>query len=140
MARFRSGLVSEGALDTELAALGRERRMVREQLATAEQACLATGAATARLGVVSAWLATLRRSLPSATPEQRRALLRELVQPHSVPIVQGRALLDVHLPIPGSATSRGEGDVVPFVIVHSTGYRIAHEAIGISTLRIRRVA
>lgn len=110
MARRRRDQITEGALDTELAALGRERKAVRRQLETAESAIAATTSARARLEAASATVAALRDALPHATPEQRRALLRELVHDGGVVIRDGRALLDLRLLLGEAATSRGVHD------------------------------
>jgi DNA invertase Pin-like site-specific DNA recombinase len=142
MARFRRGLVSEGALDAELAAIGRERAAVRDQLATAERALGATASAQDRLRAAGDALAQLRDALPLATPEQRRALLRELAHDGGVVIDDGRARLDLRLLRPAEATSRdGAGGASPRIaLVMRSGYRKQHGANRAVALRIRRVA
>lgn len=97
MVRFRRGSVSEGALDAELAAIGRERAMVARQLEAAERALAASEGGAERLESAAALLARLRAALPSATPDQRRALLRELAGPGGVVIADGRVRLDLRV-------------------------------------------
>jgi hypothetical protein len=84
LARFRRGAIGEPAMDAELAALGRERAMLREQVATAERARTATIRATRRLSDAEAIVARLRERLATATPEERRAIVATLVEPGGV--------------------------------------------------------
>jgi site-specific DNA recombinase len=133
MARYRRGQLSQGALDTELEALGRERVMFREQLATAERALGATLTAQERLRAAGDTLALLRKALPLARAEQRRALLRELV--HAVVIEEGRAKLDLRLLRSAPSAKRSEG-APAIALVRDSGYRTDYGA----TLRIRLVA
>jgi hypothetical protein len=136
MVRFRRGQVSEAALDGELAAIGKERRMVRDQLATAERAAGANISAADRLRAAGDTLQALRAALPLARPEQRRALLKELAHSEGVTILDGRALLNIHLLVdPASAGMRPS-----LALVDSSGCRMIGEAIGGVSLRIRRVA
>ena len=141
MARFRRGLVSEGALDTELAALARERAMVRDQLATAERGVWAAQSAKARLEAARDVVAQLRAAMPHAGLEDRRALLRELARDGGVSIKNGRARLDLRILRSGKAASRGEGDAAAAIaLVDARSYRKRHETISAATLRIRVVA
>jgi hypothetical protein len=137
MVRFRRGQVSEAALDGELAAIGKERRMVREQLATAERAAGANMSAADRLRAAGDTLAALRSALPLATQEQRRALLRELVASEGVTITDGRALLNLHVLVSAPNATEARPRIS---LVGSSGYRMIGEAIGGVSLRIRRVA
>ncbi|MGE3454345.1 MAG: recombinase family protein [Kofleriaceae bacterium] len=109
MARFRGGKISEGALDTELEALNRERRMVREQLGTAERAVGSHLSAQARMRAAGVTVERLTSALPKATPEQRRALLRELVGPGGVQIKNRQAHLDLRVVRAATARSRAAG-------------------------------
>lgn len=95
--RLRLGQVSPGAWDIERPAIERERKMVREQLETAIKAMGSIASSQARLRSASSTVERLRSALPRATPEQRRALLRELVRDGGVIIDQGRARLDLRL-------------------------------------------
>ncbi len=79
LARFRRGAITEAGLDTELAALGRERQGVRAQLSTAEQAKAAAGLTRDRLHDTSSMLEALRASAASSEPEARRDVLRALL-------------------------------------------------------------
>jgi hypothetical protein len=137
MIRFRRGQVSEGALDAELDAIGRERKMLRQQLAAAEKAAGAAMSSAARQRAAISTVQRLRAALPIATPEQRRALLRELAHDGGVVIRDGSAHLDLRLLRMGEAESRDAGgEGARLVLAEPPGYRKSHEAI----LRIRRVA
>jgi uncharacterized protein (DUF3084 family) len=133
IARARRGLISEGALDAELAAIGRERRAVRDQLDTAGQALGAAQDRQARLRGAGEALAEVRDALGSAAPEHRRALLGALLR-SSVALVDGRARLDLRLPRGAGAGSRA--DVGAIALVQHPGCRTEHGAI----LRLRLVA
>lgn len=74
--RFRRGKVSEGALDQELDAVGRERAFLRTQVEAARRA-VAAGSASAQAG--SGALAALRRLALRATPDQRRRIVRAII-------------------------------------------------------------
>lgn len=139
MARFRRGTVTEGALDVELAAMGRERAAVRGQLATAERAMWAAQSAQSRLEAAGDVVAQLRAALPHASPEQRRALLRELALDGGVVVTDGRARLDIRILRSVGATSCGDG-VSSIALVKSPDYRKQREAITHAYLRIRLVA
>lgn len=137
MVRFRRGVIGEGNLDHELEQLGRERRMVRDQLATAEKAIGASLTAAARQRAACATVERLRAALPVATPELRRALLRELVHDGGVVIANGVARLDLRIERAEAEGSRGAGgEVAPVALVDQRFCRMQHGAI----LRIRRVA
>ncbi len=141
MARFRRGAISEGALDVELAALNRERRMVRDQLATAERAQGATKSAQDRLNDASGILAQLRAALPVATPELRRTLVRALIEPGGVVFRGTTPVLDLRLRRAASAASDAErGTSLALAPASSSLYRKQHEANAMTSLRIRRVA
>ncbi|HUQ51494.1 MAG TPA: hypothetical protein VM692_04680 [Gammaproteobacteria bacterium] len=111
MRQFRRGLVSEDALAIETAAAMRERKMVEEQLATAERAAASTTSAQERLRNATAMIERLRAALPNATLEQRQALLRELTFDGGARIsLDGRVHLDLRLMRPSTAT-RTQPDV-----------------------------
>lgn len=142
MARFRRGQVTEGALDRELAALGRERKAVRQQLVTAERALAAHQSASSRTMAAREAVARLSAALPSATPEQRRALLRELASDGAVVVTDGRVRLDLRLIRAAEGASldepgerRGRIGLVP-----QRSYRTEHGAVSTVGLRIRLVA
>lgn len=111
MARFRRGMISPGALDKELEALGRERKAVRDQLATAERAVGANESARVRLAAASATVERLRGALPKASPEQRRALLRELVGPGGAQIRDRQVHLELRVIRPVARTSSRTGPI-----------------------------
>jgi site-specific DNA recombinase len=138
MARFRRGSISEGALDVELAALSRERRMVRGQLATAEKAMGSTVSAQARLRDAAGLLEQLRAALPLATPTLRRELVRTLIEPGGVTFRGTTPVLDLRLRLEASAASHAEASV-SLAPVTQPFYRTRSEANGV-TLRIRRLA
>lgn len=80
LARFRRGAISEGALDIELAAVGREREMLRRQLETAERGQAAEDASAARAEVAESLVARLRERAREATLEQQRELVQALFE------------------------------------------------------------
>jgi site-specific DNA recombinase len=135
MARFRRGLVTDESLDRELAAITRERKMVREQLATAERAIGSAQSTQDRMRLATDTLTELRAALPLATPELRRELLRELACEQGVVLVDGRARLDLWLLRRSAPASES-----PIVSVVGPDYRTQHEKISGVRLRVRRVA
>ena len=137
IARARRGLVSEGALDAELANVARERKAVRDQLATAERAIAASTDEQTRLRVAGSVLEALRDALVHAETEDRCALLRELVRDGGVVIADGRARLDLRLRRRAGSSAAPVLAVAPDV---PAGYRTASEAIGAGVLRLRLVA
>lgn len=126
LARYRRGLISQGAIDAELAALERERSAVRDQLATAQRAIGASESARVRLRAVGDELQRLRGALGKTTPEQRRALLRELVGPGGVQILDGQA--HVELLVLRRAKGRA-GRSGPIGVVRGPGYREPREVL-----------
>lgn len=141
MAKFRRDQISEGALDIELAALGRDRKFYRDQLATAERAFGANVSAKERLAAASNIVETLRAALPHATPEQRRALIVELLpgppDGWGATITDGKVTIDLRLPR-GDAAGAAYPSSLVGVSDNSAGYRTQTEQISNSTLRIRR--
>ena len=89
--RYRRGLVSDAALDLELARLSKERDGVRSQLATAERAMSGTAATRERMDDAMAVLDDLRCVLAETDFETRRELVKLLV-PRGGVAFAGRAL------------------------------------------------
>jgi hypothetical protein len=106
MKQYRRGYISKAAWDAELPKLDRERKMVGDQLKAAVHALGTIASTQARLRAATATVTRLRHALPKATPEQRCALLRELIDDGGVTITGGRAFLDLRLVRAGEA-SRG---------------------------------
>jgi site-specific DNA recombinase len=79
MARFRRGLISEGAMDTELAAAARERAMLGRQVDAARQGARAAHADAARLRSARADVDAMRRRLRSQSAAVRRGLVVALL-------------------------------------------------------------
>jgi hypothetical protein len=79
---------------------------------------------------------------PRATPEQRRALLRELAADGGVILRDGRAHLDLRLVrAAGSAAADvSRAAVPPIALVQPPGCRTEHGAIGAVSMRLRLVA
>lgn len=103
LARFRRGLISDTALDKELAALRRERAAVRTQLAAAESAKGKTMNARARLDEASAMVERLRAKLATATPAERHAIACTLIDPGGA-VFHGREVsIDLFVEKPASA-------------------------------------
>lgn len=91
LARFRRDAISPAALDAELEALRRERTAVLSQLATAEQA--ARAAPESHEPDATAWLTRLRQLAANASPEERQGVIRAIVPPRGVTLVDGVARL-----------------------------------------------
>lgn len=133
MVRFRRGAITEAGLDAELGAIGRERAAVTRQLATAQRAIAATEDAGSRGDAANSLVRALRDKLPSAAPEQRKALLRELACDGGVILRDGRAHLDLRLLRPEAIAARP-------ILEDRNGYRTIDEATAGSSLRIRALA
>lgn len=121
LGRYRRGAISDEALDTELAAMGRERAAVTAQLATAESAVLANAALPSEQP--GAWLAAIRELARNASPEARQRIVRTMVGPPAV--LDGRS---VRLTLLVEAGSRGVSDDV---LVLGSDCRNEHENITI---------
>ncbi len=121
-ARYRHGKLSEETYDVELAALHRERKMVLEQLSTAERAAGATMTAQQRLRAASVTVEALRGAMPRASAEDRRELLRELAR--EVVLKEGQAHLDLRIVRRSKASYPG---AAPLAVVTSTGYGSQHD-------------
>lgn len=78
LARFRRGLVSEAAMDTELAAAARERAMLDRQLSTARRAGDSVRQASEE-GVMREHVDVLKRALRSRSLPRRRELVVALL-------------------------------------------------------------
>lgn len=137
MMQYRRGHISKGAWEAELPKLARERKMVGEQLEAALQALGSIASTQARVRSATSTVQRLRFALPKARPEDRRALLRELIDDGGVTITNGRALLDLRLVRGAAEGSRGAHDGgMPVRAVEDPDYSSRYEA----TLRIRMVA
>ncbi len=75
MTRYRKGLVSEAALDSQLESLRQERGVLTQQLATAESVEDAAPDVDA-----SAWLDALRTLAAEGTKEAQRRVVRAIVK------------------------------------------------------------
>ncbi len=98
LARARRGQISERALDTELAAIGRERAALTGQLATADTAAQQATHATVRADAVAARLRAIADGLDQLTPTDRAKLVRDLV-PVGGAIIDG-ATVRISLTVP----------------------------------------
>ncbi len=128
LGRYRRGAISDQAIDIELAALGRERAAVADQLATAERA-----AASGDEGLPDepgAWLAAIRELVAEASPEARQRLVRAIVEPGSV-VFHGHRI-KLTLLVGADVAARPAPDVLAVVPVCRTHHEHA--------LRIRLVA
>jgi hypothetical protein len=84
LARFRKVLVSEAAMDAELAAGARERAMLERQLDGAKRALADSARTQADAAALKAMLYELCARPGQATPEEQRNLVRLLVEPGDV--------------------------------------------------------
>jgi site-specific DNA recombinase len=132
LGRFRRGAISDVALDTELAAIARERGSVGQQLVVAERA--ARTAAAEPVADPRVWLAALRELATSAAPVDRQRIVRAIVEPGSVSFVGRRIKLT--LLVEAGAASRDGGAAAPALSVVGSGYSSNHE----TAVKIRLVA
>jgi len=79
LARFRRGLVSEAALDTELAAAARERTLLENQVAAAVRAGEAASRHANRATDFGAAIGEVREMVETASQEERKELVRALL-------------------------------------------------------------
>jgi DNA invertase Pin-like site-specific DNA recombinase len=84
LGRYRRGLLTEDELDRELGAVTREASAVRVQLAAAERAVAARSTAKQRLCAAHALVEGLKQRMSAATPEQRRDIVRTLIDPGDI--------------------------------------------------------
>lgn len=105
LSRFTRGLVSEKALDAELADVHRRRITVQEQIDTAKRASGSAQRAQDQLQGAAAMIMGLRSRLPDADPALRRELVRLLVEPGSV-VFRGRDVR-LSLAVPRSSGASG---------------------------------
>ncbi len=127
LARHRRGQVSAVALDLELAAVARERKMLERQAEAAERAIGAAAVAGARASDISDAIATARSMLTAATPAARRHLMLALFQPGDIVIGEPTITATLRLAL---AERSGRGHV------RQGSTRTAHE----TSVRIRLVA
>jgi hypothetical protein len=133
MARFRRGLISEAALDTELVAIRRERSQANEQVKSATRARGQASSAQARLQAASLAIGDLRAALAAADPEERRAIVMTVVDPGGVQVVGAEIRVDLW--IARGVTARGStGSASALAVV--AHYSDDHE----SRLKVRVVA
>lgn len=100
--RFRRGLVSEGAIDHELEAIARERKMLERQVETAQRAAAGAAKAASRVDAMRASVAVLQMRIRATSAAERRALVEALVDPWSVVIGAERVEAPLRLRLPES--------------------------------------
>lgn len=88
LARYRKGLISDDALDAELAALRKERAFIAEQMQTAERASAGEQADSTD---PAAWVAALRLLASSGSDTDRRRVTLAVV--HAAKLKQGSVWL-----------------------------------------------
>lgn len=130
MARFRRGLISEAGLDAELAALRRERAQASAQLRTASKARGQAIGAQTRIQAASSAIGELRAALASADAQDRRDIVRVLVEPGGVRITDSEISVDLWVPRGASARPSSQ------VLAAASSCSSDHE----SRLRIQVVA
>lgn len=135
MSRFRRGAVSEGALDAELAAIGRERAAVRAQLATAELAIARTVATRVRLEDAESALRRLREVAATAPAPLRAEVLRTFVDRGGVVFERGRLRLAMSVAF-AAAPSEERRSGAQLVLVNGPGSR----TVDVVPLRVRALA
>jgi site-specific DNA recombinase len=105
LARFRKGLVSEAAMDAELAASAQERSMLERQLDGAKRALADAGRTKANVAALEATLRQLRARLGQASLEEKRDLVRLLVEPGDVVLGSYEITVQVQLRAPSQDVS-----------------------------------
>lgn len=108
--RYRDGLVSEAALDTELRELRRHREMTKQQLATAQVALSNSAARGARLEGLRLSMDVLRARVARATAAERQELVHAVAVPGGAVLREGRVRLKMLIEVAagaGAAASRG---------------------------------
>lgn len=137
LGRYRRGLISEDALDAELASIARERGAVAAQLETAERAAR-TPTGPELPADPAAWIATIRELAATATPLERQRIVRVLVEPGSAVLLDGR--LRLTLRVEAGAASRACGAAAaPLALAVAPGCSSQHESEP-ATLLIHLVA
>lgn len=91
LARFRRGLMSEAVLDAELAANSKERSMVERQIETARVRLAGIKAAGGRALEMKAAIAKLQKAVSVEKPEDRREVVRSLIDGVHHSVVMGPA-------------------------------------------------
>lgn len=120
MARFRRGLISEAALDAELAAIRRERAQATRQLRAATRGRGQALGAKARAQGVSAAVSELREALAAADLEDRRALVLLVVDPGGVRIERDAIVVDLWIPrAPSARAAKGSVSALKVVGCYS---------------------
>jgi len=107
LARFRKGLVSEQAMDAELGASARERAMLERQLDGAKRALADAARTTANVAALQATLYEIRARLAQASLEEKRELVRLLVEPGDVVLGACEITARVQLRAPSQNVSPG---------------------------------
>jgi hypothetical protein len=115
LARHRKELISEEALDAELEAIARERRMVKQQLEAAERAQGHAIAAQQRLYDARATVERLKKRAAAATPEERRELVQALLGPDGARFVGREVRFSIVLPLEAEARA-------PIALADAAGY------------------
>lgn len=129
LGRYRRGTISDEALDTELAAMGRERAAVAAQLAGAEAAVAAH--AGEPMEQPGAWLASIRQLARNASPELRQRVVRLVVGAPAVLDGQ-RVRLGLEVEAGTGAGSPAAGAAVSAdVLAVGSGCRTSHEKIAV---------
>lgn len=97
MARYRRGLIAESALDIELAASAKERRLVAASL---DKARASASGSDVPVDDVGRWLSELRRLADSVQPEARQRVVRALVSPGGAVFVERDVEVDLEIDDP----------------------------------------
>lgn len=79
LARYRRGLVSDAAMDADLAAAARERALLERQVTTAQRAQASAVRAQGTAQELAAGLAAMRAGMRRASPEARQRIVRRLL-------------------------------------------------------------
>jgi hypothetical protein len=108
LARFRSGSISEEALDIELAAAKRDREMAKLQVDAARRAQFAAGKKSKRASGIEQLVAELRNRVDSTSPAEQRELVTRLMPRGSVTLTIATIEMRVQLRRPvGSVSAAG---------------------------------
>lgn len=135
LALFRRGKISAGAFERELAAAARDRELLERNRDLARDQLGRAARAQAQQDALAATLAELRARVDQTTPEERRALIRQLVRPGDGAITMRPREVEIvgRVPLPMPAGER----IFPAAEVVSTCDRGENGVVGV---RFRVVA
>jgi site-specific DNA recombinase len=113
LARARSGLVSEAALDSELAAIKQGRELAEHQVDAATRAQFAAGRAATRAQALAALVSQLRTTVDACSAGERQELVQRLLKPRSVVLSIATIEMRARVHFAGAVAAAGCSDERP---------------------------